>query len=164
MSRAFRGAAGVAHTLANNAIRSGNKAAAQQAQVISRLAEGLARLQAGLDDQAQQLTAGLVKLEQSLKVSRRSQRSKSGSLAANGELQNYYVDITASKIFGKANWPRAADSGLVGRRIGRGPVRMTGSDTQSAKAVTAAFAKLLSAQAQLLQIRSEVEDLKKVQR
>ncbi|KEC70889.1 hypothetical protein RLPCCGM1_p0663 [Rhizobium leguminosarum bv. phaseoli CCGM1] len=41
---------------------------------------------------------------------------------------------------------------------------MTGSDTQSAKAVTAAFAKLLSAQAQLLQIRSEVEDLKKVQR
>ncbi|MEP9387677.1 hypothetical protein [Mesorhizobium sp. KR9-304] len=178
MSKAFRGAASAAQTLAGNANRRGDHVVAHQAHVISRLAQGLARLQAGFDQQAQQLTLGLIRLQRHLKSSGGGgggkRRPKFRPRGPGGELPGYFVDITGrgggkqGKRSGsqKSKWPRAADAGLVGRRIGRGPVRMTGSgaDAQSAKAVTAAFAKLLAAQAQLLQMRSDVEGLKKARR
>jgi hypothetical protein len=154
MSKAFKGAANAARSLENVARRSGNLAAARQAQVVSRFVKGLARLERSFEIEGRQLTVALVHLQRSVKSQGRV------AYTPGYEIPGYYVEITGRRKGRAPRGFRPADTGLVGRRIGRGPVRMTSSDGQSAKAVTAAFAKLLSAQSQLQQLRSELERVK----
>jgi len=154
MSKAFKGASQAAHSLVHVAQRSGNTQIAQQAQIIARMIQGLARLERSFEAEGQQLSAALVKLQKSVRA------SGVVTTPVRGEPQGYYVRIVGGPK--QRGGPRSADMGLVGRRIGRGPVRMgsTGSGAQSAKALSAAFARLLSAQTQLQQLRSDIERLK----
>ncbi len=133
--------------------RSGNGQAAQHAQTVSKLVKGLARLETQFDVEGRQMAAALHRLLKSAKA-----QSSAGPQQGR-ELAGYYVNITGRRAPGGAPG-RAADMGLVGRRVGRGPVRMTGSGTQSAKIASAVFSKLLVAQSQLEQIRAELEALK----
>ena len=153
MSKAFKGAAHVAESLIHVAQRSGNGQAAQQAQAVSKLVKGLARLETQFEAEGRQVVSALHRLLKSAKA-----QSGAGPQQSR-ELSGYYVNITGRRGQGGA-LGRAADTGLVGRRVGRGPVRMTGSGSQSAKIASAVFSKLLVAQSQLQQIRSELEALK----
>ena len=154
MSNRFQDAASAARSLASSAQRSRNWAAAKEASAISRIANGLARLERSFEAQSRQLTAALSQLRNAIKT------QPKGKAGRQGELPGYYVNIAAGRNRPHRGGGRPADTGLVGRRVGRGPVRMTSSGAQSAKAMTAAFAKLLAAQSQLQQLRVELESLK----
>jgi hypothetical protein len=158
MSKVFRGATNVAHSLVNVAQRSGNMEAARQAQIVAKMVKGLARLEKGFEIEGQQLTAALLKLQKAVKGQTRPPPRGGGGHG--GDQAGYYVQITGGRDRPRSGGFRAADTGLIGRRVGRGPVRMTSADGQSAKAVTAAFSKLLSAQSQLQKLRTELEGLK----
>lgn len=167
MSRSFKAAVAASQSLHRAAEHSSDPLVAQQAQIISRLVKNLAQLERGLDNQGRQLTVLLDKLG---RQSRRPQktfggggRSGGGRTGGNGGRaavdSGYYVDMVGHAE--RRPMFRAADTGLVGRRIGRGPVRMaTATGGASTRALSAAFGRLLAAQTQLQQLRAEMDRIR----
>jgi len=140
--------------LASKARVAGNEKLARQAFAVSDRAARLRRTQHALTTQAEQLNSILVRLNKSL---------KGKSLATSASLPSspgYSVGIAARYQGGQSN---AYNVGLTGRRIGRGPVRMTAeiaSSAQSTKLMSTMFRKILEVQSQLTQLRTEVERLR----
>lgn len=172
MSKAFKNAKKVAQSLMQNTSKSGNFETMRQAQVLSQFVESMARLEKDFQIEGQQVTAALLRLQKQVKNQQvKNQQVKNQQVKSRlasgmrsmqtGELPGYYVQITGGKGQQSAYGYRAADTGLVGSRVGRGPVRMVSSKGPSTKAVTTAFAKLLSMQAQVQSIKEELEVLKK---
>jgi hypothetical protein len=174
MSKSFRSAVHATRSLQQKAQRSRNPLVAQQAQIIARLVKNLAQMERGLDDQGRQLTARLGKLaKQARRPPKRGGRKWPGSRPGSGfgsgfgHDAGYYVDMVGrgggggrGRKGGKGY--RAADTGLVGRRIGRGPVRMASAGGGvSTRALSAAFGRLLAAQAQLQRLKSEMDRVRK---
>ena len=144
----FRHAAAMAQELAVSARKRKDTVAERQATVISGIATTLANAERSFDSQANELISALSRLGKSIK-----QQGAPAGFSADSE-SDYFVGITPAKsAFGDARY-----TGLVGKRVGRGPVNV--SPGRSTRAMTAAFAKILSAQAQLSQLQSEVERLK----
>jgi hypothetical protein len=101
------------------------------------------------DSQAHRLNSALAQLNRSF-----MQRSQAG-VRPGTAVGGYYTNITGRG--GRA----AYDIGLVGRRIGRGPVQVSPAGGRTTKVLTAAFQKILSAQLQLAQLKAELDRLKK---
>jgi hypothetical protein len=154
MSKAFKGASQAANTLVQVAQRARNAPVAQQAQIVARMVQGLVRLERSFEAEGQQLSSALVRLQKSIRT------GSVGRIPISGQTDGYYVRMVGTPA--RRRRSRAADTGLVGRRIGRGPVRMGSASggAQSAKALSAAFARLLSAQTQLQQLQSDIERIK----
>jgi hypothetical protein len=145
----FRQVVAMAKQLVTNAHKRGDVAAAREAAVIARVAANLASAERSFESQANDLISALARVGKSLK--QQGESSLSGA-ATSGSA--YFVSIAGSR----QSSGDARHKGLVGKRIGRGPVSV--SPGKSTKAITAAFAKILEAQAQLSQIKAEVERLK----
>jgi uncharacterized coiled-coil protein SlyX len=157
MSKSFKAAVQATRSLQRAAQARRDPLAALQADVIARLVKNLAHLERGLDDQGRQLSVLLGKLQRGARAQRTSPPFNRGG--ASSDDPGYYVQIAATGAC-RAQY-RAADTGLVGRRVGRGPVRMAASGSAlSTKAMSAAFGRLLAAQAQLQQLRSEMERIR----
>lgn len=160
MSRAFKTAAQAAQALIQLAERSGDEALRQETRVVARAIKGMARLERSFQAEGEQLSISLMKLQKSL----RSARARTGSSRAIGgraEQEGYYVQMVGARPRAGGGF-RAADTGLIGRRVGRGPVRMgsAGADAQATKALNAVFSRLLAAQIELRRLRSDIERVK----
>jgi hypothetical protein len=169
MSRAFKTASQAVQALMQLAERSGDQALQQETRVVARAIKGMARLERSFQAEGEQLSVSLMKLQKSLRAaSAKTNSSRAfGSRAfgprafgPRGEQDGYYVQMVGRPR--SSGSFRPADTGLIGRRVGRGPVRMgnAAANAQATKALNAVFSRLLAAQIELQQLRSEMERAK----
>jgi hypothetical protein len=145
----FYHAVTMADQLAVSARKQGNDGALRGAITISEVAMSLAKTERAFAAQANDLISALSSIGKSLK----QQRSAANPALSSEE--GYFVNITGSRRASRNSQYR----GLVGKRVGRGPVSVVPG--RSTKAITVAFAKVMEAQTQLSQLQAEVERLKR---
>jgi small-conductance mechanosensitive channel len=161
MSGSFKSAVQASRALQEAAQRSRDPLVAQQAQIIARLVKNLAQIERGLDEEGRQLAVRLGKLGKRSSQASKAAKGRGGFQRPGYDDVGYYVEMVGSRGQGRRPTYRAADTGLVGRRIGRGPVRMASpGGNVSTRALSAAFGRLLAAQSQLQQLKSEMDRIR----
>jgi len=156
----FRHVVRMANRVASTAQKRGNVGLARQAVLISHLAGSFARAEQSFNQQADRLNSIMANLN-------RLTMQRGNASVRRDDPSGYFVGI-AGGATGKSKSARgrvgdAYHVGIIGRRIGRGPVKMTSAralNSRSTKVMTAAFQKLLFAQSQLVELRAELDRLK----